>query len=101
MATITYTETGNTYATHADYIAHLKTLDAAFEAGIKALGFKRRNNLRVRGDVRVNRLGFEDGYLIRARFTPEATEPDFTAYANTVAETEAALADLAALISHS
>lgn len=100
MTAITCTETGNTYATHADYIAHLKTLDAAYYTGLRALGFKKRGNLMVHAasGVKVNRLGFEDGYLIRFHADEGATEPTWTAYANTVDETNGYVDEIAALV---
>lgn len=86
---------GNTFNSHQDYIAHLKELDTAYYAGLRALGFKRQNNLMVNRATGVvaNRLGFADGYLVRCApiGAPEAAS---SVHVTGVAEMEARVSEI-------
>ena len=71
--------------THSDYIAHLKTLDAAWLGGLRANGFVKQASRMVHkpSGVFATRLGYANGYI--HRFNGE------NLYADTVAGVEAAV----------
>ena len=76
--------------THSDYIAHLRTLDAAWLDGLRAIGFTKQASRMIHKQTGIvaSRLGYDNGYM--HRFNGQSV------YADTVADVDAVVRQVAA-----